>query len=228
LAQKAIALSRISRLLFVACCLLFFAPQIYAQEVVDRMVATVMTSGAASPDLITQSDLVWQLALQPGTPIANPRPEDLDKALQLVINQRLILQEAKKMPSIEPTDEEIRAALADLTKRFASQEELQQRMNRVGLSSEELREIVRERVAIEKYLNFRFRDFIVITEPEIAAYYRDVFVPRFRQQSPGSIVPTLEEARDRIQTTLTNDKIESETDAFLDATRETAEIVILN
>jgi hypothetical protein len=41
-------------------------------------------------------------------------------------------------------------------------------------------------------------------------------------------VPTLEEARDRIQTTLTNDKIESETDAFLDATRETAEIVILN
>ena len=45
---------------------------------------------------------------------------------------------------------------------------------------------------MEKYLDFRFRNFVVISQKEIADYYRDIYVPRFRSQNPGRIVPTLE------------------------------------
>lgn len=197
-----------------------------AQEVVDKMVATV--NAGAGTDLITYSDLLWQLALQPNTSLANPSSEDLNRALRLVIDQRLILQEAEKLPTIAPTADEIRNARDQLVKLFPSAAEFQQRLLRVGLTSEKLDEILEQRVRIEKYLDFRFRNFVLISQKEIADYYQDVYVPRLRSRSPGQIIPTLEEAQSEIDRTLTEAKIESDTDAFLDSARERAEIVILS
>ena len=87
---------------------------------------------------------------------------------------------------------------------------------------------MRQRVEIENYLNFRFRSFVVVAPKEIADYYRDIFVPRWRKASPGRIVPTLAESTPQIEKTLTEAKIESDTDAFLEDARARAEIVILN
>src|SRR5438093_1345453 len=57
-----------------------------AQQVVDKMVETV--NAGVIPDcrqvcLITYSDLLWQLALQPNTPLENPTSVDLNRALHL-------------------------------------------------------------------------------------------------------------------------------------------------
>lgn len=214
----------------------YLSPALKAQDVVDRMVATV--NGGVRPDLITYSDLIWQLALQPDTPLSNPSQQDLNDALQLVISQQLILQEAEKLPTITPTDREVETELATLIKQFSSQAEFQQRVMRVGLSAEQLREIVRRRVAIQKYLDFRFRSFTVITTREVESYYTDIYVPRLRRQMPGVIVPLLDDpvrepdgttrtVRARIESILTESKIKSDIDAFLDEARERAEIVYL-
>ena len=210
-------------ILLLSC---FSVPQCFAQEVVDRMVATV--NAGVRTDLVTYSDLVWQLALQPNTPLVSPTSQDLNRALHLVVDQRLILQEAEKLPTIAPTDEEIKAARDQLSKAFPSAAEFQQRLMLVGLTSEKLDEILAQRVRIEKYLDFRFRNFVLINQKEITDYYNEVYVPRLRSRSPGQIVPTLEEARSEIEITLTEAKIESDTDAFLDNARERAEIVMLS
>jgi len=179
-------------------------------------------------DLITYSDLLWQLALQPDTPLDNPRSEDLNKALHLLIDQRLILQEAEKLPAIAPTAKEVTDARDELARYFASAGEFQQRLLKVGLTSEKLDEIIEQRLKMERYLSFRFQNFVVVTQKEIADYYKDVYVPRFRTRFPGRLVPTLEEARTEIETQLTEAKIESDTDAFLDTARERAEIIVLS
>jgi hypothetical protein len=197
-----------------------------AQQVVDKMVATV--NAGVRTDLITYSDLLWQLALQPNTPLDNPNSQDLNRALRLLIDQRLILQEAERIPTIIPTQKEITDARDELARSFSSAIEFQQRLQRVGLTSEKLDEIVEQRLKMEKYLDFRFRNFVVISQKEIADYYRDVYVPRFKTRAPGRIVPPLEEVRAEIDRTLTESKIESETDAFLDTLRERAEVVTLN
>lgn len=194
-----------------------------AQEVIDRWVATINNR-----ELITYTDLLWQLALQPDTPIDSPRSEDLQRVLNLLIDQRLISQEAGKLPTITPSDADVDKATNELVKRFPSQAAFYERLARVGLTGEGLREIVRQRVEIENYLNFRFRSFTIISTQEIADYYRDVFVPRHRRQSPGRIVPTLEQASPEIERALTESKIESDTDAFLEDARTRADIVILN
>src|SRR5918996_1943516 len=181
-----------------------------AQQVVDRMVATV--NAGVKTDLITYSDLVWQLALQPNTHVDNPTSEELNRALRLLIDQRLILQEAEKLPTIMPTAAEISDARAELARHFPSEPAFRERLLRVGLTSEKLDEIIEQRLKMEKYLDFRFRNFVVISQKEIADYYRDVYVPRFRTRAPGRIIPTQEQARGEIEKTLMEAKIESETD----------------
>lgn len=193
---------------------------------VDKMVATV--NAGVKTELITYSDLLWQLALEPNTPLENPSSAELNHALRLLIDQRLILQEAEKLPTIAPTQKEITDARSELVRHFGSQNDLQQRMLRVGLTSEKLDEILDQRLKMEKYLDFRFRSFVVISPKEVSDYYRDVYVPRLRAQSPGRVVPTLEESKSEIEKSLIEAKIESDTDAFLDTARERAEIVMLN
>jgi hypothetical protein len=191
-------------------------------DVVDKMVATV------SGELVTYTDLIWQLALEPDTPLDNPRPDDLRRALESIIDQRLFFVEAHRMPHLEPKAAEVEKALADLVRRFRSQDEFQRRAARVGLTAERLREIVTERIEIEKYIDFRFRSFVIVTADEISGYYRDVYVPRFRRRSPGRIVPKLEEARAEVEATLKEAKIASDIAQFLEEARARAEVVTLS
>ena len=132
------------------------------------------------------------------------------------------------MPTVSPTAKEVKDARDLLVKQFSSQAELQERMTQVGLTSEKLDEIVEQRVRIDKYLDFRFRSFIVIAQRDVADYYRDTWVPKFQSKYPGRIVPKLEDARGEIEKILTEAKIESDIDEFLDSARDRAEIVMLN
>src|SRR5215217_4954065 len=220
-------MTRILRTIFTAFVgSLLWASACSAQQVVDKMVATV--NAGARTDLITYSDLLWQLALQPNTVLDNPTSADLNRALRLLIDQRLILQEAEKLPTIVPTQKEVGDARDELARNFASPLEFQQRLQRVGLTSEKLDEIIEQRLKMEKYLDFRFRNFVVISQKEIADYYGQVYVPRLQARFPGRIVPALEQVRGEIEKTLMEAKIESDTDTFLDTARERAEIVTLN
>jgi hypothetical protein len=193
------------------------------QEVVDKMVATIN-----GRDLITYTDLLWQLALQPESSLENPRSQDLQEARDRLIDQRLISEESGRLPTVTPSDKEVQDAITALVKRFPTQQAFYARIARVGLTAEMLREIVSQRLEIEKYLDFRFRSFVVVSTKEISDYYRDTYVPRFRRQRPGVIVPTLEQATPQIEETLREAKVESDTDAFLEDARARAEIVILN
>src|SRR4051794_17651278 len=219
-------MKRILKPIFAVLVVVALTSLCAGQQVVDKMVATV--NAGVRTDLITYSDLVWQLALQPHTVVDNPSSADLNGALRLLIDQRLILQEAEKIPTIVPKPKEVSDARDELARNFASPLEFQQRLQRVGLTSEKLDEIIEQRLKMEKYLDFRFRNFVVISQKEIADYYRDVYTPRVKARLPGRIVPPLEQVRDEIEKTLMEAKIESDTDAFIDQARERAEIVTLN
>ena len=63
--------SRLSIFAMPAIFMLVTAISASGQEIVDKTVAVV--SDSSRTELITYSDLVWQLALQPGTPLDPPR-----------------------------------------------------------------------------------------------------------------------------------------------------------
>jgi hypothetical protein len=200
-----------------------------AQDVVDKTVAVV--SDSSRSELIAYSDLMWQLALQPGTPIDPPRSEDLNQALQLLIKQRLFALEAERLPRVAPTDAEIEQKIAETLSYFPSPAAFEARLKLVGFDSvqdEAFQHIIAQRVAIDKYVDFRFGSFIVITPEDEASYYRNIFVPEFRRNSPGSIMPTLDEERNQINQILTRNKTAAGIEAFIDEAKRRATIEILS
>jgi len=218
--------------LLTAFCLL--PSGIRGQTVPDKMVATVTNGSRATPDLITYSDLVWQLALEPGGPIPeHPTSADLNHALRLLEDQLLILQEARKLPSadtpegIAARDKGVDVRRNELAQAFGGAPRLQERMARVGLTSEQLDLILRDRVIVDQYLDFRFRAFTVVTDKEIQDRYNQTYG---QLKNSGRIVPTLEEVRNRIKDELTEKKIEADIDKFVDDLRDQpgTEIVVLS
>jgi hypothetical protein len=213
-------------LLPAVCCLLLLPVQ--AQELIDRTVATVSTGGL--PELITYSDLMWQLALQPDAPLAKPAPELLQQTLRRVIDLRILEQEAKKLPAIAPTKKEVDDEVKRLLGFFPTRGEFEARLQAVGFRSaddEQFLKLIEQRVAIEKYVNFRFYSFVVVTTQDINDYYKEVYVPDFQRRKPGQVVPGLEQAAKEIENELRERQVAGDIDAFLETARERAEIVIL-
>jgi hypothetical protein len=199
------------------------------QQVVDKTVATV-TDGVRT-ELITYSDLKWQLALQPNVSLNPVSSEDLNRALRLLIDQRLFAIEAERLPREAPTKAEITAKINEIVSYFPTPAEFEQRLKLVGfksVSDPNFEQIISQRIAIDKYLAFRFRSFIVITAEDEARYYRDVFVPEFRRRNAGVIVPSLESRRAQIVEALTEERVGQQIETFLDEAKRRAEVVILN
>jgi hypothetical protein len=225
--KKATKLHKI--FIYLALTLVFFSIKISAQETVDKTVATV--SDSVRTELITYSDLLWQLALQPNVPLNPPTSDDLNRALQLIINQRLFALEAQRLPQATPSAAETNAEIKRILALFPSTAEFENRLRTVGFKSVNDDNFVRmmdQRVAIEKYIDFRFRSFIVITAEDEEKYYRDVFVPEFRRSNPGLLMPTLTEKRVEINQTLSEEKVISEIERFLDEAKRRAEIIVLS
>jgi len=200
----------------------------HAQEVVDKTVAVVGEGRQAA--LITYSDLLWQLALQPGVPLAEPRSEDLNQALQLLINQRLFAIEAARLPRTAPSEKEIADKISATLAFFPNPAAFETRLKQVGFDSiqdEAFQRLMAERVAIEKYIDFRFASFVVVTGDEEQRHYREVFVPEFLRTSRGRIVPTLEESRASIRSTLTREKVATAIERFLDDAKRRVQVEIL-
>jgi len=239
--KERIRRSRLSKLLLLTahCSLLTFLAHcslltLHAQTVADKTVASVTNGSRATPDLITYSDLVWQLALEPNTPFAEkPSSEQLNRALRLVEDQLLILQEARKLPVADTPearkdfDDAVQKKRDELAQAFGSRARLEERMTRVGLTSEQLDATLRDRETIERYLDFRFRAFVLINQKEITDRYNQETAPL---RNSGRIVPTLDQARARIEHDLTEEKIATEIDTFIDNLRDQpgTEIVVLS
>ena len=205
----------------------FFVPA--RADIVDKTVATV--SDGVRTELITYSDLMWQLALEPGVPLNPPLSADLGRALKTLIEQRLFALEAERLPRTAPTDEAINAQIAELISYFPSAAEFERRLNLVGFKSvkdENFQRIISQRLAIEQYLDFRFRSFVVITGDDEAKYYRDIYVPDFRRRYPGVLVPTLESKRADIRKTLVEERVAAQIDTFLEEAKRRTEIVTLS
>src|SRR5690606_15272616 len=93
---------------FAAAVALFaFAAVLSAQPIADNTVATV--SDGSRTELITLSDLRWQLALMPNVDVEPATSDNLNRALQLLINQRLFALEAARIPQPEPTQRAMEA-----------------------------------------------------------------------------------------------------------------------
>jgi hypothetical protein len=206
--------------LFSLIVLFVFAWHAASAEITDRMLATV------NGQLITESDVLWALALDPELQPLDLSLENRKAMLERLIDVKILDQEAEKIPQNEPSDGEITNYINnELIKRFGSEAAFRERLQKVGLEQAALREIARHRIEILKYVDFRFRAFVFVKPEEIERYYREVALPRMRNR--GGNVRTLDEMRAEIEAILADEKVNAELDRFFDETRQQAQIVRL-
>jgi hypothetical protein len=227
--QNPVIFANSGRTMILLLIALFSFSEARAQQIVDKTVATV--SDGVRTELITYSDLVWQLALQPNIQINPPSSDDLNISLQIIINQRLFALEAGRLPRTAPTETETDAEIKRVLSLFPSTAEFERRLKSVGFDSirdDNFERLMAQRVAIEKYLDFRFRSFAVINPEDENRYYREIYVPDFRRRFPGLLLPSLDEKREEIKQTLIEKKVADDIEDFLDDAKRRTDIIILN
>jgi len=194
-----------------------------AQQTIEQILTLV------NNDPITRLELLWSIAMDAGAPNpAGPISSDLlARKLDVMIDEKLISQEAARIPSAEITRDEIEKKRAELIKSFPSEAQFRERVGSVGLTPQKLEEILRQRILIDRFVDFRFRSFVLVTEQETKRYYDEVLVPKVRaggQVPPGLDAPKI---RENIEMILKQEKIDAEINRFLATARQRADVVQL-
>ena len=212
---------RRTQIIILTLAICFFPSAVRGQQVVDVIVALV------NDDVITRSDLLWAMALDPESPSpAGPISSDvLRRMLDVVIEQRLVSHDAARIPTNEFTQDEINKKRSEVIAQFPSEAAFRQRVQSVGLTPERIDELIRQRLLIEHFIEFRFYSFVFVSEQEIEKYYKEVLAPKV--QKAGQVPPTLDQVRDTITEILKQEKISQELDRYLATARQRADVVFL-
>ena len=133
-------------------------------ETVNRIAAVV------NEDVITEADVSSRVAAlldDEGTARTNARPEEIHQAvLQRLIEQRLLLQEAKKA-NVTVGPEEVDARLEELRERAGTDVQFRRALDEAELTEEQLKEKLREQLMIQKLIDEKVRTTIVVSPQEI-------------------------------------------------------------
>lgn len=207
--------------LFAVCMMAAIAPRAYGQQVVDQILTLV------NDEVITRIDLLWSIAMDPKAPSpAGPVGSDLlSQKLDVMIDERLIAQEAARIPTTAITQDEIDKKRTELIKSFRNEAEFRQRVGSVGLTPQKIDELLRQRILIDRFVDFRFRSFVLVTEQEIRRHYEDVLAPQVRKE--GLVPPPVDQVRDQIVTYLKQRKVDDEISRWIAAARQRADVVQL-
>jgi parvulin-like peptidyl-prolyl isomerase len=106
------------------------------------------------------------------SPVDIPEEELLKEALNMIIDERLMLQEGKKLGFIVDEDS-IDAAMKDIAQKNGLQEgQLEQMLEQEGRSLSSYRNHIRDQILVSKITQFEIGNRVKISNNEVKQYYR--------------------------------------------------------
>ena len=128
--------------------------------------------------------------------------------LTALIERQLILEEVARYVVEEPSTAEVEGRLTDVVGRLGGSEALDRLLPAVGLTVDDLRQVLRDSLRIERYLARRFVSARQPTEDEVVAYFRE-HADEFRADGvPPSFDAARDEARRRLSEALRRELID--------------------
>ncbi len=154
----------------VILCLVFMKPSLVEGKIFDRIVAKV------NNEIITLSSIegrVNALKEKYGNDMGNDENAILLEALETMIDERLKLQEGKKM-GFEVDDITVDAAIKEVEKNNSLEDgQLAAMLEAEGKSLENYKNIVRNQILVSKITRFELGSRMAISGRKIAKYYHD-------------------------------------------------------
>ena len=198
----------------------------YRTEVIDRLMAVV------NRQIITLGDVEQELRMQ----VVDPTAGDLagvnssqqqkmsqEVVVQRLIEQTLIREQIQQFPGLEIDDEQVESQVAAVEKNVGGAGKLAEMKIDIGA----LRERLRWQLQVMKFIDYRFRQFVVVDTKEIEAYYQNQFLPELRKRNVLP-APELADVEERIRKIVTEEKLNTQVDEWLVSLRKDATIEIFH
>ncbi len=179
-----------------------------AGVLLDRVVAVV------NGDVVLESDVEEERRMAAFQPISSPEGSTTrEKAIERLVDRRLLLQQAKLQPQHGITEAEIDTQLDQLRKEIPackqahceSDADWARFLAAHGVTSNEVRSYWRERMEALQFIEVRFRSGIRISHAEIEDYYEKTMLPAYARQKVKA--PALAKLSDRIQEVLLQQQV---------------------
>ena len=157
------------------------APQTFGRSappqsarVVDRIVARI------EDDIILQSQVRELGAFQQ---LIEGHAEGDDKLLDELIQQWVVETEATASHFPQPAQSEVDGELTHVRENFARSEEYASRLNELGLSAAQVRQLLSRQIYVVRYLDYKFRPSVQIEPADIDTYFKTELLPELAKNN---------------------------------------------
>jgi peptidyl-prolyl cis-trans isomerase SurA len=199
--------------------------------VLDRVIAVI------NGDVLLESDVKEEQRFALLEPFAvSPGSDTLQRAARRLANRTLILQQMKLQQQLNMgvTDAEVQGVLMDLRKHLpkcrlyncTTEEGWKAFLAANGLTEEEVFNHWKQRLAILKFIDMRFRSGIRISNQETEDYYKKSILPVYERQKEKP--PALSEISQRIQEVLLQQHVNGLLQDWLKSLRDEGSVQILD
>lgn len=199
--------------------LFFFALPMATAEIIDR-VAVVVGAG-----VITESEILREIRL---TAYLNGDAPDFSaaskkKTAERLVEQRLMQAEINQSPYPLPGGDAIIQMLKSIQSRYSSAVLYQQSLQKYDITEEELKERLQRQLTTVRFIDFRFKPGIQVSDDDTAKYFREKILPQLRKDHPESDF-VLDDYREESEQAVIGDRADRASDAWLKLARERTKI----
>jgi peptidyl-prolyl cis-trans isomerase SurA len=201
--------------------ILALAPLGRGADVVDRIVATV------NGHVILESD--WDDAIRfeafvEGRPLDQLSDQDRNRALDRLIDQELLREQAQNVDSSQPPAEEVQRRIMDLQKehKATTSSAWHAVLAHYGLGQKQVETWLAHDIAVLHQVEARLRPTVQIPPQTIETYYQQTFLPELRK-SGAQDVP-LAQVSGKIREILTEQKVNELFSSWLQTLRSESKI----
>ncbi len=184
-------------------------------RVVDRIVAHI------EEDIILQSQVRELGALQQ---LIEGHAESDSKLIDELIEQWVVETEAAAAHFPQPAQSELDRELARIAAQFASPEKYVTRLNELGISVAQVRQMLSRQIFDERYVDYKFRPSVQVEPADIDKYYKQELLPELAKKNQPA--PSSASVEEQIRELLIQRGISDLTAKWLDDTKSRLKIEI--
>lgn len=193
-----------------------------AQQVVDRIIATVNGQPILLSDWEVEMRFEALLDRKP-LPLSD---DDARAALDRIIDHELLRQQFKTYRLAEPSAADIDRRFADVRQQLdaSSDAVFNEMLRRYGLSRNEFRGRVANQAAMLRFIDVRLRPSVHVDRRTVENYYYETLVPELKRK--GQKPPSLAEVSPQIEELLSEERVNVLTSDWLKDLRQQSSIHI--
>jgi hypothetical protein len=204
----------------LAICFILSAPHVFGSEIDRLLVAVngnVITEGDLSLARSLNEVILYDQSAQP-----NSRDNEIDR----IVNLELMRQELQSFSMTQEDESRVEARLQSLRDVYEGKGGLPLLLQKLGLQESELMAYLRLQSAIMKFVDFRFRPFIKVSDKEIRTYYTERLAAQLEKAKLP--LPALTQVSGRIEEILKEEKINAALEQWIKEIRRNSRIEYFN